>query len=163
MEFYLESISSDDRESFINIFNHYVENTFAAYPESAVPYEFFDVLLQMAHGYPTVAAKDEHGKTMGFGMLRVHNPIPTFSHTAEITYFIDPEHTGKGMGTSMLKYLIEEGKKRNITSILANISSLNKGSIAFHKKHGFKECGRFEGICKKKGQVFDVVWMQRVL
>ena len=163
MEFYLESISSDDRESIIDIFNHYVENTFSAYPESAVPCEFFDMLLQMAHGYPTVAAKDERGRTMGFGMLRAHNPIPTFSHTAEITYFIEPEHTGKGMGTSILKYLIEEGKKRNITSILANISSLNKGSIAFHKKHGFKECGRFKGICKKKRQVFDVVWMQKVL
>jgi phosphinothricin acetyltransferase len=163
MEFYLESISSDDRESVIDIFNHYVENSFAAYPESAVPYEFFDMLLQMAHGYPTVAAKDEHGRTIGFGMLRAHNPIPTFSQTAEITYFIKPEHTGKGVGTSMLKYLIEEGKKRNITSILANISSLNEGSIGFHKKHGFRECGRFQRICRKKGQVFDVVWMQRML
>lgn len=163
MRFFLESISSDDRESVIDIFNHYVENSFAAYPESAVPYEFFDILLQMAHGYPIVAAKDEHGKTMGFGMLRAHNPIPTFSQTAEITYFIKPEYTGKGLGTSILQYLVEEGIKKNITSILANISSLNERSIAFHKKHGFKECGRFQGICKKKGQVFDVVWMQRML
>ena len=163
MQFFLESISPDDRESVIDIFNHYVENSFAAYPESAVPYEFFDMLLQMAHGYPTVAAKDEHGKTMGFGILRTHNPIPTFSQTAEITCFIKPEYTGKGMGTSMLQHLIEEGKKRNITSVLANISSLNARSIAFHRKHGFKECGRFQGICKKKGQVFDVVWMQRML
>jgi phosphinothricin acetyltransferase len=163
MQFLLESISSDDRESVIDIFNHYVEHSFAAYPESAVPYEFFDTLLQMAHGYPAVAAKDEHGKTIGFGMLRVHNPIPTFSQTAEVTYFIKAEYTGKGMGTSILQHLIEEGKKRNITSILENISSLNEGSLNFHKKHGFKECGRFEGICKKKGQVFDVIWMQRML
>jgi phosphinothricin acetyltransferase len=163
MKFHLEPISPDDREAVIDIFNYYVENTFAAYPESKVPYEFFDVLLKMADGYPTVVARDEDGKIMGFGMLRAHNPIPTFSHTAEITYFIKPEYTGKGLGTCMLAYLIEEGKGTNITSVLASISSLNEGSIAFHKKHGFKECGRFQGICRKKGQVLDVVWMQRFL
>jgi L-amino acid N-acyltransferase YncA len=163
MQFYLESISQDDRESVIDIFNHYVEYGFAAYPERTVPYEFFDALLQMAHGYPAVVAKDEHGKTIGFGMLRAHNPVATFSHTAEITYFIEPEYTGRGIGTSILEHLIEEGKKRGVTSILASISSLNQRSIGFHRKRGFNRCGCFEGICKKKGQVFDVVWMQRII
>jgi len=163
MQFHLETISRNDRESVIDIFNHYVEHSFAAYPESTVPYEFFEVLLQMAHGYPAVVAKDEHGRTIGFGMLRAHNPVATFSHTAEITYFISPVYTGRGIGTCILEHLIEEGKKRGITSILASISSLNQGSIAFRKKHGFNTCGCFEGICKKKGRVFDVVWMQRML
>jgi L-amino acid N-acyltransferase YncA len=163
MKFHLEPISPKDREAVIDIFNHYVENSFAAYPESKVPYEFFDVLLKMAEGYPTVVARDEDGRIMGFGMLRAHNPMPTFSHTAEVTYFIKPEYTGKGLGTSMLQHLIEKGKEANITSVLANISSLNEGSIAFHEKHGFKECGRFHGICTKRGRAFDVVWMQRML
>jgi len=163
MEYRLDPISINDREPVIDIFNYYVENSFAAYPETKVPYEFFDMFLKMSDGYPTVAARDQRGGVIGFGMLRVHNPIPTFSRVAEITYFIAPEHTGKGIGTSILEYLVEEAKKKNISSILASISSRNEKSIAFHEKNGFKQCGRFQNIARKNEEVFDVVWMQKML
>jgi len=59
--------------------------------------------------------------------------------------------------------LIDEAKGRGITSILAGISSRNDGSIAFHRRLGFRECGRFKAIGRKWGEDFDVVWMQRTL
>ena len=159
----LEPISVDDRKSILQIFNYYVENSFAAYPENSVPDSFFDALMEKAEGYPTVVAKEEGGKILGFGLLRAHNPIPSFSQTAEITYFMRPEQTGKGVGSLMLEYLVEEAKKKGISSILASISSLNEGSLRFHQKHGFSECGRFRQVGKKKGRVFDVIWMQKML
>ena len=162
-DYRFDPISINDREPVIDIFNYYVENSFAAYPETKVPYEFFDILLQMSDGYPTVAVRDKRGRVAGFGMLRVHNRLTTFSQVAEITYFIRPQHTGKGIGTSILEYLIEESKKKNITSILASISSRNERSIAFHEKNGFRQCGHFQNIGIKRGEVFDVVWMQRML
>ncbi len=161
MDFSIEPVTAEDGRAIIDIFNHYVENTFAAYPESKVPYEFFGLFMNMSQGYPFLVAKDENGKVLGFGLLRPHNPMPAFSRTAEITYFLAPEHTGQGIGKAMLDRLLAEGKERGITSILANISSLNPGSLAFHRKNGFVECGRFIGIGRKKGREFDVVWMQR--
>ncbi|MGD0951544.1 MAG: hypothetical protein ABR985_03985 [Methanotrichaceae archaeon] len=50
-----------------------------------------------------------------------------------------------------------------IVTVLASISSLNQASLAFHKKNGFVECGRFVGIGRKMGKGFDVVWMQRMV
>lgn len=159
----LTPIKSDDRESVIDIFNYYVENSFAAYPEKKVPYEFFDIFMNMCQGYPTAAAKDESGNFIGFGMLRPYSPIDAFSKTAEITCFIKPEFTGYGIGKTILDYLINEGKKKGITNLLAGISSLNDGSIRFHIKNGFTECGRFKSICHKKGKIFDVVYCQKML
>jgi L-amino acid N-acyltransferase YncA len=161
MDFKLVRVSADDGKQIIDIFNHYVENSFAAYPEAKVPYEFFGLFMNMSQGYPFLVAKDENGKLLGFGLLRPHNPMPSFSKTAEITYFLAPEHTGKGIGRAILDRLLEDGTEKGITSILANISSLNPGSLAFHRKNGFVECGRFVGVGQKKGQEFDVVWMQR--
>lgn len=161
MDFKLDRVSTDDGKQIIDILNYYVENTFAAYPDANVPYEFFGLFMNMSQGYPFLAAKDEDGKLLGFGLLRPHNPIPSFSKTAEITYFLAPEYTGKGIGKAILDRLLEDGKEKGITSILANISSLNPGSLAFHRKNGFVECGRFVGIGQKKGREFDVVWMQR--
>jgi L-amino acid N-acyltransferase YncA len=54
-------------------------------------------------------------------------------------------------------------RRWRISSILASISSRNEGSIAFHGRLGFRECGRFEAIGRKWGKDFDVVWMQRML
>ena len=141
MNYALAPITDEDRDSIIDIFNHYVENSFAAYPETKLPYEAFDKFTQMFQGYPNATVKDNEGKLIGFGFLRTYNPFSTFSHTAEISYFLSPIYTGKGIGTVLLNYLIEEGKRKGITNILANISSLNLGSIIFHKKNGFRECG----------------------
>jgi L-amino acid N-acyltransferase YncA len=51
----------------------------------------------------------------------------------------------------------------NITTLLANICSLNKQSLKFHRKNGFKRCGTFRKIGTKFGKDFDVVWMQKPL
>jgi phosphinothricin acetyltransferase len=163
MDYVMSPISNEDRKSMMDIFNYYVENSYAAYPETKLPYEAFDMFLQMAQGYPTAKVKDKNGRVVGFGLLRSHNPIPVFSKTAEITYFIHSDHTGKGIGTKLLRLLEKEGMQKGITNILANISSLNPRSVDFHKKNGFIECGRFKNVGRKKGKPFDTVWMQKML
>jgi L-amino acid N-acyltransferase YncA len=163
MEYSVSPISNEDRESIIDIFNYYVENSFAAYPEKKVPYQAFDMFLQMSNGFPTGSIRDQNGRLVGFGMLRAHNPMPTFSRTAEVTYFIHPDHIGKGLGKMLLGYLKKGAGEKNVTNILANISSLNPRSIEFHQKNGFTECGRFRKVGMKNGQEFDTVWMQKIL
>jgi L-amino acid N-acyltransferase YncA len=156
-------ITKDNRKEIIDIFNYYVENSFAAYPEQKLPYEFFDHFLEMCEGYPALTAEDEHGDILGFGLLRAYNPFPTFSQTAEITYFIKPGYTGRGIGKRILDSLLAKATEKGFTSIIASISSLNEGSINFHKKNGFVECGRLREIGNKRGKTFDVVYMQKML
>jgi L-amino acid N-acyltransferase YncA len=160
-EYTLGPITESDRTAIVDLFNFYVKHSFAAYPEEPVPYEFFALLMQSCSRYPCVTVKDGTGTLLGFGMLRAHNPMPAFSHTAEITCFIAPDRTGRGLGSKMLEYLEREGKKRDLSCILASISSLNDGSIRFHERHGFERCGIFRGVGRKKGRIFDTVWMQK--
>jgi len=163
MKYSIDPISSEDREPIIEIFNYYVEHSFAAYPDRTLPYEAFDRFLQMSDGYPAGTLRDQHGTVVGFGMLKAHSPMPVFSRTAEATCFIHPDHTGKGLGKQLLDYLVNGSIEQGITTILASISSLNPGSIAFHERNGFIPCGRFSNVGKKHGQVFDIVWMQKML
>lgn len=156
-------MTADDRIEVIDIFNHYIENSYAAYPERKLPYEAFGALLNMCQGYPSATARTDSGEVVGFGMLRPYSPISSFSGTAEITYFIKPGHTGRGIGVEILDHLIEGARARGITTLLASISSLNDGSIRFHARNGFVECGRLAGIGCKNGKTFAVVYYQRML
>lgn len=163
MNIQLKPISIQARCAVIDIFNYYVENSLAAYPEKKVPYEFFDLLLKASQGYPTVLAEAEAGKVLGFGLLRAYHPLPAFARSAEISYFIRPEYTHQGIGVQMLDYLLEAARQQGLRVILASISAFNQASLQFHLKNDFVECGRFQRIGQKNGQIFDVVWMQKSL
>lgn len=161
MEFRFENLSNDDGKQVIDIFNHYIENSFAAFLENKVSYEFFGVLMSTTQGYPRIAIKSGAGELVGFAFLKPYSPNPAFRRTAAISYFIGPAHTGSGIGRSVLEHLVEEAKKMGIDSILANISSLNEPSISFHLRNGFVQCGTLSKIGKKHGKDFDVILMQR--
>ncbi len=160
-EYVFSAISPGDSGEIIDIFNYYIEHSFAAYPQHPVGEVFFGMMMAQCNHYPSVTVKTDSGKIVGFGLLHAHNPMPAFSRTAEVTYFIRPGMTGKGLGTRMLACLESEAKIRNISVILANISSKNTGSIRFHQRNGFVECGRFRNVGEKNNVIFDTVWMQK--
>jgi phosphinothricin acetyltransferase len=165
MKVRFDRMSEGDCKAVIDLFNFYVEHSFAAYPEKRVPYGLFDEFLTLTQGYPAYTVRDERsmGRLVGFAFLRAYHPVSSFLRAAEISCFIDPECTGRGIGSKMLNRIIGEARRKGIDTILANVSSLNEASLRFHEKHGFKECGRFKRIARKKGRDLDAVWMQKIL
>jgi L-amino acid N-acyltransferase YncA len=161
MDYSFEPLGARHREPVIDIFNHYIRNSHAAFPGAPVDYRFFDRFLEVSRGYPAVAVKTGSGQVVGFGFLRPHHPADSFRRTAEVTYFILPEHCGRGLGTAMLEMFVERAGRLGIDSILASVSSRNEASLRFHRKHGFRECGRFPRVGRKLGEDFDVIWLQK--
>lgn len=162
MNYIFENLEIKHRNEVMRIFNYYIENSFAAYPENSVPVEYFDHMFEKIKGYPAYAiVNDATKRVIGFCNLKPYNPITTFNETAEITYFIDPQEVGKGVGKQALNLLEANGREMGIRQILASISSLNKQSLVFHMKNGFEECGRFTNVIKKNHTCFDIVWMQK--
>ncbi len=163
MDYNLEAISPDDKTTLVDIFNYFVENGFAAFPDEKVGGEFFDRFMTMVGDYPAVSVRTETNEMIGFAFLRPYHSARTLRRTAVVTYFILPEHTGQGLGTRVLNYFTGQAKQRGIDIFLASITSLNDQSLQFHRRHGFVECGRFKEVGIKQGKTFDVVWMQKML
>jgi L-amino acid N-acyltransferase YncA len=163
MDYSLEPMSADHRQAVIDIFNHFIRHSQAAFPADPVDYAFFDRFLEMSRGYPAVVVRDAAGQVVGFAFLRPYHPAATFSRTAEITYFILPEHTRQGLGTAILELFVEQAGSLGIDTILACVSSKNPESLRFHGKNGFRECGRFLKVGRKFREDFDVVWLQKRL
>ncbi len=162
MNIEFEPLGAGHRSAVMRIFNYYIENSFAAFPERALPEPFFEIIMQKIQGYPAYAAKD--GATVaGFCFLSPYSPMDAFRETAAITYFIAPEYTAHGIGGLALAKLTADAREMGIRNVLAEISSKNEASLAFHRKHGFDHCGALAGIGKKHGQPFDLVFMQKTL
>lgn len=161
MEYVLESMKEEHRRQVIDIFNFFIDKTFAAYPGAPLKYSVFDQFLAAARSLPALVVKDSGNEIIGFAFLQPYHPADSFRKTAVATYFILPEHTRKGIGARILETLIQEARRRGIEHLLAHISSLNPVSIEFHRKNGFRKCGTFEDIGSKAGRTFSVIWMQR--
>jgi L-amino acid N-acyltransferase YncA len=163
MDYSFEKMSDSHRLAVIDILNHFIRHSYAAYPEKAVDYHFYDRFMEMSRGYPALVIKTDDHQVVGFGFMRPHHLADSLKRTAEVTYFILPEYTRKGLGTALLDLFVGEAGPKGIDCLLANISSRNEASIRFHLQNGFQECGRFLRVGRKFGEDFDVVWMQRHL
>lgn len=160
MDVKFEKMAQEHGKEIIDLFNYYVENSFAAYPDTKLPYEFFGKFLEMTRNYPAYTIMNtDCNKVIGFCFLHAYNPFPVFRETAEISCFIDHEYVGKGIGKKALSMLEADATEHGIKRILASISSENNVSLSFHRGNGFVECGRFSRVGKKFGRYFDIVWM----
>jgi len=156
----LRKMEKNDRDAVMRIFNHYAATSFAAYPDSPLPPQFFAVLTESA--ISAVVLEGEEG-IAGFGLLKPFLPFPVFRKTGVLTYFLAPEATGRGLGSRLLERLNEDAKEMGMTILLANMSSKNETSVRFHKRHGFSEAGNLAGVGEKFGERFGILWMQRAV
>lgn len=163
MDYVIRPVKDADADAVVTVINHFVANSMASYMETPVDRTFYHRLKSLAGEYPFYVLQEPEGTVVGFALIRPYHPAGTLKRTAEATYFLLPQHTGKGFGSRLLEMLETEARKRGIDTILASISSQNEQSLAFHVAHGFAECGRFRRAGHKFGQDFDIVWMQKFL
>ncbi|AAM04214.1 TPA: N-acetyltransferase [Methanosarcina acetivorans] len=166
-KYLIREATAEDISGMLEVFNYYVENSFAAYLETSVGPEFFQAVQsekeEDENEYFPFYVIEERGKIIGIGTLRPYFPFPNFRHTGVVSYFILPGHTRKGLGSRMLDKLCTEAREKKMRSLLANVSSKNEASLNFHLKHGFIECGKFREVGTKFGYYFDIVWLQKFL
>jgi L-amino acid N-acyltransferase YncA len=163
MTYSLEPLNASHREPVIDIFNHYVAHSFAAYPDRPVELEVFDRWLALCAGYPTAAARTDDGAVVGFAFLRPYHFANTLRGTAEVTYFIHPAHTRRGLGSRMLAELERQAGELGIKTVIAGLSSLNVESRNFHLKQGFRLCGALEKVGVKFDRAFDILLFQKTI
>jgi len=152
MEVTYEVMNETHRKGVMDKYNYYIENRVYPYPEEKDAYEFYDRFLHLTRDYPALAIMSGDG-VIGFCFLKAYNPFSSFNGCAEITYFLANNYTGKGIGRQALVLLEDGAREKEIRHILANISSLNEPSLKFHLANGLIECGRFQGIISKKGDL----------
>ena len=160
MAYSIRLAKDKDGQAVVNIFNYYIKNSFAAYPDRKTGHDFFVMTKQMSRGYAYYVIEADK-KVIGFGFMSPYRSDKVFKRTAYLTYFILPDHTRKGLGKRLLNILIKAARGIGVDNMVVSISSANESSLAFHKKHGFNECGVLKRVGRKFGKDFDVVFMQR--
>ncbi|RZJ35417.1 MAG: N-acetyltransferase family protein [Flavobacterium sp.] len=161
MEFQIRDATPSDNPAILSIVNHAILNTTAIYdydprtPE--MQQQWFDT--KMAAGDPVIVA-EFNSEVVGFGTFSQFRPKKGYSHTVEHSVYVSSEFSGKGAGKLIVRRLIEIAKTRDHHIMIGVIDAANSGSIEFHKKNGFTECGIIREAGYKFGRWLDVLIMQ---
>lgn len=144
------------------IFNYYVMNGHASLrpaPETLEQrMEAFHKTSQTGRYQMLVA--ESGGKLLGTAASARYRDGVVFEKTVEFGIYLDPEARGKGVGTSLYLALIENLRHEDVHLAVAGIALPNPGSIALHKKVGFKEVGVFDEYAFYRGKYYSSIWMQ---
>lgn len=149
-----------DAVGVIAVFNHYAATGFAAFTEVPAPVGFFAALRRGTYAFRVLV---DDTRIVGFGSVRPMLPFQAFRQAGLLSYFVAPAYTDRGLGTRLLEQLTDDARENGCTTLVANVSSRNEASLAFHAARGFAEAGRLRSVGMKFGEPFDLVWLQRDL
>ncbi len=106
-------------------------------------------------------AMQEDNKVIGWAALTPVSSRCVYAGVAEVSVYVDPAHSGKGIGLNLLNELVRQSEAEGIWTLQAGIFPENAASLSIHEKAGFKILGTREKIGKQNGIWRDTVLLER--
>lgn len=103
-----------------------------------------------------VRLSDKH--IVGWAALSPVSQRLVYRGVAEVSVYVSARHRSQGHGRALLEALIRESETNGIWTLQASIFPENLGSLALHRKCGFREVGERVRIAK-----LSHVWRNTVL
>lgn len=100
----------------------------------------------------------ENDRILGWAALSPVSSRYVYRGVAEVSIYVGTAYTGKGVGTTLMHSLIASSENEGYWTLQSGIFPENEGSIALHRKAGF----RYIGIRKKIGQL-EGIWKDNLL
>ncbi len=155
-----------DIPDMLEIYNHYVKNSTVTFDEE--PDTLAEMRAKFARmtdlGYPWLVAVSDSGQIMGYAMVAPWKQKAAYRYTVENSIYLRAAATGKGIGTALMRELLDRSREAGIKEVIAVIA--DKGadaSIAMHENFGFTEVGRMGKVGFKFGRWLGTVLMQKSL
>lgn len=154
----------EDMPSVLEIVNYEILNTTAIWDYDIRSLSQQEAIFteKQEKELPLLVAIKE-GKIAGFGTYGTFRHKIGYRFTVEHSVYVHKEFHGNGIGSTLLKELIEIAKNQKLHTMVGVIDSENHGSIAFHQKMGFENVGHIKQTGYKFDRWLDSVFMQLLL
>lgn len=112
--------------------------------------------------YPLWVFEDADRIVAWLGALPFKDRI-AYQGAVEVSIYIDPPAQGRGIGSTLLKKLIDEAAGCGIHSLISVTFSHNEASLALHRKFNFEHWGTLPEVCDMDGVMRSVeIWGRKL-
>ncbi|HYC86971.1 MAG TPA: GNAT family N-acetyltransferase [Chryseosolibacter sp.] len=100
-------------------------------------------------------------RVTGWAGLQPVSARKVYAGVAEVTVYVHTGFAGKGVGTALVRHLIQNSENAGIWTLYASIFPENTASIRLHVNHGFREIGYRERIAQLDGNWRNTILFER--
>ena len=157
----VRSATTDDAEAVARIYSHYILHTTISFEEQPVSTaEMAERIAEvLSSALPWVVA--EHaGRVVGYAYAGKWKGRYAYRYSVETSVYLDPQFTGRGIGTQLYRELLAVLRDRSIHVAIGGIALPNAASVALHERLGFGKVAHFKEVGYKFGQWIDVAYWQ---
>ncbi len=144
-----------------DIYNDAVANTTAIWNETVVDLAnrraWFETRRQ--GGFPVLVA-EVNGRVVGYASYGDWRAFDGYRHSVEHSVYVDRNVRCAGVGTALMKRLIERAITAGKHVMIAGIEAGNSTSLGLHEKLGFRVVGTFSEVGTKFGRWLDLTCME---
>jgi L-amino acid N-acyltransferase YncA len=101
------------------------------------------------------------GEVVGWAALSPVSDRCCYAGVAEGSVYVAEADRGRGVGTSLLRELVERAEQAGIWTIQTGIFPENAASVALHERCGFRVVGMRERLGQVDGSWRDVLLLER--
>jgi phosphinothricin acetyltransferase len=147
------------------IYNHYVESSPATFDTAPVSIE--NRLEWFGH-YATIGphrlvVAERAGRVVGYACTSRFREKAAYATSVEMSVYVHPEAHGQGVGSRMYERLFELLADEPVHRAYAGITLPNPGSLALHRRFGFRDVGVYEEVGYKLGRYWSVQWLEKLM
>jgi phosphinothricin acetyltransferase len=152
MEIQIRPYKASDTETIVGLLNYYIVNSTSIYDYDIRTLEQQQTIFEekLKNGFPIIVATIDD-RVVGFGYYSEFRFREAYKYTVEHSVYVLPGEHGKGIGSLLMKSLIDLAQQQNLHTMIAVIDSENQSSINFHEQFGFETVG----IIKESGFKFN--------
>ncbi len=156
-------LQEKDFEVVKEIYDYYILNSTATFHIDKVSVQALKETIPVGHPrYKSYLIK-YNGNTCGYCYISQYKDRKAYDRTAEVTVYLKPEFTGKGIGKLALKKLEDTARHQDISVLVGIIAGDNGQSIRLFERCGYEKCAHFRKVGEKFDKILDVVAFQKIL
>ena len=153
----------EDSEAIAEIYNQGIEDRIATFETEERTADERRRWLSQHDGRHPVLVAEEGGEVAAWVSLSAYSQRPCYGGVGEFSIYVRRDLRGKGLGTKLIKSMIEEADSLGYWKITSRIFTFNEASRRLCSKMGFREVGILEKHGKLDGEWIDVVEVERLI
>ncbi|MDH3763668.1 MAG: GNAT family N-acetyltransferase [Gammaproteobacteria bacterium] len=104
---------------------------------------------------------EQDGKVSGWAALAPVSARDCYRGVAEVSVYVATDRLGQGIGSKLMKALVEVSERHGIWSLYSSIFPENQATLKLHLRNGFREVGIRERIARRDGRWRDTLILER--
>lgn len=149
--------------AILSTYNHYVSHSTATFHTHLLTIDEMRGLVFFQNPRYRAYAIIIDDDFAGYVLLTQHKAREAYNSTAEVTIYLAPDFTGKGLGRLALSYIEGIAREIGFHALIATVCGENTQSLALFERCGYERCAHYKEVGYKFDRYLDLIALEKLL